>query len=212
MQLTGEFRVPADTQTVWDALNDPEVLKECIPGCEEVIKTSDTELTAKITLKMGPVKAKFAGDVTLSDMNPPNSYTLTGKGQGGAAGFASGVAKVNLADDNGGTIVTYDVDVKVGGKLAQIGSRLIDSTSKKLSKQFFDTLAEHLGGGEEEAPAEEAAPGAEAAPAAPSAAPSAAKTAATPAPAKRGGVPTPLWVAGIIGVVVILILIFAGVF
>lgn len=211
MQLIGEFRVPADKQTVWEALNDPEVLRQCLPGCEEVVKSSETELTAKITIKMGPVKAKFAGGVTLSELDPPNSYTLTGKGQGGAAGFASGVANVKLSEDDGGTLVAYDVDVKVGGKLAQIGSRLIDSTSKKLSKQFFDTLAEHLGGvGDKAAPA--AAEGA-AQTAETSAPPPAQSSAQSPAqsPVKRGGLPTPLWVAGIFGVVIILILLFAGV-
>jgi len=200
MKLNGEFRVPADKTTVWDALNDPEVLKKCLPGCEEINKTSDTEMTAKITIKMGPVKAKFAGSVTLTDLDPPNSYTLSGKGQGGAAGFASGEAKIKLTEADGGTLISYDVDVKVGGKLVQIGSRLIDSTSKKLSKKFFDALAEHLGGGDEAATSETPAPE------------TAAPVVAPAAPAKSGGVPTPLWVAGVIGVAVILVLLFADVF
>ena len=156
MKMNGEFRVPTDRETVWRALNDPEVLKECLPGCQEIEKTSDTEMTATLALKVGPVKATFAGGVTLSDLDPPNGYTLSGQGQGGAAGFASGEAKVRLVEDGGETVVQYDVDAKVGGKLAQIGSRLIDSTAKKLAKQFFDSLAEKLGGGEEAEPEAEA--------------------------------------------------------
>ena len=149
MKMNGEFRVPTDRETVWRALNDPEVLKECLPGCQEIEKTSDTEMTATLTIKVGPVKATFKGGVTLSDLDPPNGYTLSGQGQGGTAGFASGEAKVKLVEEGGETVVQYGVDAKVGGKLAQIGSRLIDSTAKKLSKQFFDSLAEKLGGGED---------------------------------------------------------------
>ena len=149
MKMNGEFRVPTDRETVWRALNDPAVLKECLPGCQEIEKTSDTEMTATLVIKVGPVKATFKGGVTLSDLDPPNGYTLSGQGQGGTAGFASGEAKVSLVEEDGATVVQYDVDAKVGGKLAQIGSRLIDSTAKKLAKQFFDSLAEKLGGGEE---------------------------------------------------------------
>ena len=170
MKMNGEFRVPTDRETVWRALNDPEVLKECLPGCQVIEKTSETEMTATLVIKVGPVKATFAGGVTLSDLDPPNGYTISGQGQGGAAGFASGEAKVKLVEEDGATVVQYDVDAKVGGKLAQIGSRLIDSTAKKLSKQFFDSLAEKLGGGEEaeaeDASAEDAA-AAEPEPAAP---------------------------------------------
>jgi carbon monoxide dehydrogenase subunit G len=194
MQITGEYSIPADRQTVWQALNDPEVLKACLPGCEEIEKTSETEMTATIVAKVGPVRAKFSGRMTLSDLDPPNGYTLSGEGQGGPAGFASGVAKVMLSGEGAETLLRYDVDAKVGGKLAQIGSRLIDSTAKKLSREFFGALAERLGG----APAE-AAPAAEAA-AVPAKAPSA-----------RKGLPTPVWVAGIIAIVIILILIFSGV-
>ena len=222
MKMNGEFRVPTDRETVWRALNDPEVLKECLPGCKEIEKTSDTEMTATLALKVGPVKATFAGGVTLSDLDPPNSYTLSGQGQGGAAGFASGEAKVRLTEDGGGTVVHYDVDAKVGGKLAQIGSRLIDSTAKKLAKQFFDSLAEKLGGGEEadETETEAAAtaaqpePPAEPAPAESAPAESAAAEPEPPplAPAKqRMGLPTAAWAAAVVVVVVVLILVFAGV-
>ena len=158
MKMNGEFRVPTDRETVWRALNDPEVLKECLPGCQEIEKTSDTEMSATLAIKVGPVKATFKGGVTLSDLDPPNGYTLSGQGQGGTAGFASGEAKVSLVEEDGATVVQYDVDAKVGGKLAQIGSRLIDSTAKKLAKQFFDSLAEKLGGGEEAEPAAESPP------------------------------------------------------
>ncbi len=148
MKMKGEFQVPTDRETVWRALNDTEVLKECLPGCQEIEKTSDTEMAATLVIKVGPVKATFKGGVTLSDLDPPNGYTISGQGQGGTAGFASGEAKVKLVAEEGATVVQYDVDAKVGGKLAQIGSRLIDSTAKKLAKQFFDKLAEKLGGGE----------------------------------------------------------------
>ena len=160
MKMSGEFRVPTDRETVWRALNDPEVLKDCLPGCQEIEKTSDTEMTATLVIKVGPVKATFAGGVTLSDLDPPNGYTLSGQGQGGAAGFASGEARVRLVADGGETVVQYECDAKVGGKLAQIGSRLIDSTAKKLARQFFDSFAEKLGGGEDAASAGAASAGA----------------------------------------------------
>ena len=105
MKMNGEFRVPTDRETVWRALNDPEVLKECLPGCQEIEKTSDTEMTATLTIKVGPVKATFAGGVTFSDIDPPNGYTLSGQGQGGAAGFASGEARVRLVADDGATLL-----------------------------------------------------------------------------------------------------------
>ena len=226
MKVNGEFRVPTDRETVWRALNDPEVLKECLPGCQEIEKTSETEMTATLALKVGPVKATFAGGVTLSDLDPPNGYTLSGQGQGGTAGFASGEAKVRLVEEGGETVVHYDVDAKVGGKLAQIGSRLIDSTAKKLAKQFFDSLAEKLGGGEEAetedaAEPEAAAPAQPEAPAEPAAAP-AADTPAEDTPAadagpplapaaKRMGLPTAAWAAAVVVVAVVLILVFTGV-
>ena len=158
MKMSGEFRVPTDRETVWRALNDPEVLKDCLPGCQEIEKTSDTEMTATLVIKVGPVKATFAGGVTLSDLDPPNGYTLSGQGQGGPAGFASGEARVRLVADGGETVVQYECDAKVGGKLAQIGSRLIDSTAKKLARQFFDSFAGKLGGGEDAAEDEAAVP------------------------------------------------------
>lgn len=154
MDMTGEYRIPASRETVWQALNDPDVLKQCIPGCEEIDKKSDTEFSAKVTAKVGPVKAKFGGDVTLSDLDPPNGYTISGQGTGGAAGFAKGGAKVDLAEDGGETVLSYTVNATVGGKLAQIGSRLIDSTAKKMAGQFFAKFAEVVGDGAKETAAE----------------------------------------------------------
>ncbi|MBT8003124.1 MAG: carbon monoxide dehydrogenase subunit G [Rhodospirillales bacterium] len=146
MEMNGEYRIAASQQVVWDALNDPEILRVCIPGCETVEKVSDTEFTAKVTFKVGPVKAKFTGDVTLSDINPPNSYTISGSGKGGAAGFGKGGAQVSLKTDGDETILTYTANASVGGKLAQVGQRLIDSTSKKLAAEFFSSFAAHLSG------------------------------------------------------------------
>jgi len=144
MDMTGQHTIPAPRQTVWEALNDPEVLKQCIPGCEEIEKTGDDGFAAKVSVKVGPVKAKFGGQVTLSDIDPPNGYTISGEGKGGAAGFAKGGAKVRLEEAEGGaaTVLNYEVNASVGGKLAQIGARLIDSTAKKYANEFFATFSE----------------------------------------------------------------------
>lgn len=143
MDLTGEYRIAAPRETVWAALNNPDVLKACIPGCEELNKTSDTELVAKVVAKIGPVKATFGGKVTLSDLDPPNGYTISGEGQGGAAGFAKGGAKVRLESADGGaaTVLHYAADAQIGGKLAQIGSRLVEGTARKLADEFFAAFA-----------------------------------------------------------------------
>ena len=137
MELKGSRVIAADRATVWAALNDPEVLKECIPGCESLTGNPQDGFEAQVTQKIGPVKAKFAGVVQLSDIVEEQSYTISGEGKGGAAGFAKGGAKVSLTDVEGGTELSYDVDAKVGGKLAQLGSRLIDGFSKKMADQFF---------------------------------------------------------------------------
>src|SRR5262245_23284312 len=147
MDMTGESRIPAPRETVWKALNDPAVLKQCIPGCEELEKTSDTEFVAKVTAKVGPVKARFAGRVTLSDLDPPNGYKITGEGQGGAAGFAKGGAEVHLEPDGAGTLLKYKVNAAIGGKLAQIGARLIDGTARKMADDFFGAFASVVGAG-----------------------------------------------------------------
>lgn len=161
MDMTGEYRIPAPRDKVWAALNDPETLKASIPGCESLEKSGDDAFTAKVVAKVGPVKAKFSGDVKLLNINAPESYTISGEGKGGAAGFAKGGADVKLADDGeGGTILTYTAKADVGGKLAQLGSRLIDGTSKKMADEFFSNFKEQVA---PSAPAVEAAPEAAAA-------------------------------------------------
>ena len=130
MKLTGSYKIPTDKQKVWDALNNPDILQECIPGCEEFKKNSDTSFTATATNKIGPFNASFTGDVELKDLNPPNSYKLVGQGNS-PVGFASGEATVTLSEEDGQTVLSYDVEANVGGKIAQVGSRLIDMTAKK---------------------------------------------------------------------------------
>jgi carbon monoxide dehydrogenase subunit G len=142
MDMTGSQRIEASRETVWAALNDPDVLKRCIPACESIEKISDTEMSAKVTLKVGPVKASFTGRVTLSDLDPPNGYRISGEGAGGVAGFAKGGATVRLRGDGTATILDYDVKAQIGGKLAQLGGRLIDSTAKKLAAEFFEKFGE----------------------------------------------------------------------
>lgn len=141
MEMNGTERIEAPVDVVWRALNDPEILKESIPGCETLEKASDTEMTATVVLKIGPVKARFQGIVELSNLNPPHGYTISGEGKGGIAGFAKGGADVSLAPDGAhATTLTYTVNADVGGKIAQLGSRLIDSTARKLAAQFFTNL------------------------------------------------------------------------
>src|SRR3972149_1635659 len=137
MDINGTQRIEAPRSSVWAALNDPDVLRQCIPGCESLEKISDTEMTAKVVLKVGPVKASSSGKVPLDDIGPPNGYTITGEGSGGAAGFAKGSAKVRLQDDGNATILAYDAKADIGGKLAQLGGRLLEGTAKKLAAEFF---------------------------------------------------------------------------
>ena len=146
--IEGEERVAAPIDKVWQALNDPEVLKACIPGCQSLEKKSDTEMAATVVLKIGPIKATFAGEVTLKNLNPPHSYTIEGEGKGGIAGFAKGGADVTLTEESPGmTVLNYAAKADVGGKIAQLGSRLITSTSKKLAGQFFSTFNEKVSAG-----------------------------------------------------------------
>ncbi|MBB3065479.1 SRPBCC family protein [Limibacillus halophilus] len=147
MQMTGEVLIPASREKVWDALNDPEVLRQSIPGCQSLDRSEDGGFDAKVKAKVGPVSATFGGHVVLEDLVPPESYTLSGEGKGGAAGFAKGNAKVKLTTKENGTLLSYEVDAKVGGKLAQIGSRLIDGTAKKLSDEFFATFSQIVSSG-----------------------------------------------------------------
>lgn len=147
MKLNGENIIQASRIQVWDALNDPSVLKETIPGAQSVDQSSDDEFKAVVEIKIGPVKAKFTGKINLSDVNPPNGYKIIGQGQGGAAGFAKGSAVVSLTElDPETTKLVYEVDAQVGGKLAQVGQRLIQSASKSLADQFFNNLQEYFNG------------------------------------------------------------------
>ena len=138
MQMNDSRSVPASRDKVWAALNDPDVLRQCIPGCQTLEMTSPTHMTATVVIKVGPVKATFGGKVSLSDLDPPTSYRITGEGSGGVAGFAKGGAAIRLeAVGDNETILHYEVDSQIGGKLAQLGARLIDSTAKKLAGEFF---------------------------------------------------------------------------
>ncbi|MDF2235624.1 carbon monoxide dehydrogenase subunit G [Albimonas sp. CAU 1670] len=181
MELTGERIIRADRATVWAALNDPEVLKACIPGCERLEKLSDTEMEADVTQKVGPVKAKFKGQVTLEDVRPAEGYFLSGEGKGGAAGFAKGGARVNLSDHAEGTLLSYVAEARVGGKLAQLGSRLIDGFARKMADEFFALFQAQVEGA---APAPAAAAVQAPAPAAPARAPEMAGATSAPAPAQ----------------------------
>jgi hypothetical protein len=170
MQMTGEQRIAASRQAVWEALNDPGVLRRCIPGCQSLEKEGDERLRATVEIKIGPIGARFNGAVSLSDLDPPNGYTITGEGQAGTVGSAKGGAKVRLAEDQGATLLSYTVDAQVGGRLAQLGGPIIDATAKQLAGKFFEQFGQIVG-----APAPGAA-------AAPSAAPRKSATAASPVP------------------------------
>jgi hypothetical protein len=203
MDMTGERLIPAPRSVVWDALNDVDVLKVAIPGCQEITKHSDTELSAKVGLKIGPVSANFTGKVQLSDLDPPNGYTIGGEGNGGVAGFAKGGAKVRLADaEANATKLSYDVSAQVGGKIAQLGARLIDSTSKQLADQFFDRFSAEV--------VRRNAPVAADAPVPPPPAPAAANVSILDLiPAEPMGLPRVAWV-GMGTMAVIMILLFGG--
>jgi len=202
MDLTGEYRIPATRDEVWAALNDDEVLKQCIDGCEELTKESDTEFSARVTAKVGPVKAKFSGKVTLSELDPPNGYTISGEGQGGVAGFAKGGATVKLTEDGADTILNYAAKAEVGGKLASVGSRLIEGVAKKTADDFFGKFSDIVGGDakgaekttEIEPEAEQAA------------------TASKEAPqtSEGSGIPAIWWGVGIVVVGAILLFAFGG--
>lgn len=178
--MSGEFRIPAPIGKVWAALNDPEILRQSVPGCQSITRLSDTEMEGVVTATVGPVKATFKGSVVLSEVNPPFSYTLSGQGKGGVAGFAKGVAKVTLRESGGATVLSYSVDASVGGKLAQIGQRLIDGTAKKLSEEFFGNFSAIVGGTPEPEPAPESP-----------------------------GLPPFVWITALISIIAILLFIFA---
>lgn len=156
MNIAGRYRISADRQTVWNGLNDPEVLQAAIPGCEELVQEEENKFSAVVVAKFGPVKAKFNGAVSLENRNPPESYKLVGEGKGGVAGYGKGSANVTLEEEAPGvTILTYTSNAKIGGKLAQIGSRLIRGTVKKMASDFFTKFAEALNAEAEELPIEE---------------------------------------------------------
>ena len=189
MEIDGEQRIPAAREDVWTALNDPQTLRLCIPGCDSLERISESAFDGTVTAKVGPVKAAFGGRVTLSDIDPPNGYTLTGEGKG-TAGFAKGEASVRLREDGGETVLSYTAKAQVGGKLAQVGSRLIDGTVRKLSGQFFANLSEHLS-------ASEVAP-----------------TVAAPAPETPattfGGLSPKAWTVGLIALAALLLWVFVA--
>lgn len=186
MEMKGEQLIAAPRPAVWAGLNDPEVLRESIPGCEELLKQSDTEFAAVVAAKVGPVSARFKGKVTLSDIVPGGSYRISGEGQGGVAGFAKGGANVTLSDENGQTRLHYAVTAQVGGKLAQIGSRLIDAAARKMADDFFvrfsQTVVRRAGLGPEAAPP-------------------------PPLPQPVRGLPTWVWVGGLV-VIALVVLYF----
>tara|TARA_R110002096_G_scaffold194848_14_gene377428 strand:- start:262 stop:879 length:618 start_codon:yes stop_codon:yes gene_type:complete len=204
MEMAGEYRISAPRQAVWEALNDPEILKAALPGCEELEKDGEDGFTAKVRAKVGPVSARFSGKVKLLDLDPPNGYRIEGEGTGGAAGFAKGGANVHLAEDGNETVLTYDANASVGGKLAQIGSRLIDGTARKMADEFFAKfsaiVAERNGGGKGDSEAEAVAESGGATAVQPAQAPST-------APAQRG-MPQWVWIGGAAVALAVLIYLF----
>ncbi|OGA21774.1 MAG: carbon monoxide dehydrogenase [Betaproteobacteria bacterium RIFCSPLOWO2_02_FULL_67_26] len=147
MEMTGEQLIPVAQAAAWAALNDPEVLKDCVPGCESITRVSDNEYDVVMTAKVGPVSAKFKGKMTVTHSDPPRAYTLSFEGQGGVAGFAKGEANVALTPENGATRLAYSAKATVGGKLAQVGSRLIDGVARQLAEKFFDAFNRRVSGG-----------------------------------------------------------------
>lgn len=185
MQMTGEQQIAAPRQKVWEALNDPAVLAQCIPGCQSLEREGGDRFVAVAEVKIGPIGARFKGNVQLSDIDAPNGYTITGSGNGGIAGSAKGGAKVRLSDaPGGGTLVSYEVEAEVGGRMAQLGGPIIDATAKNLAGKFFTKFGEVVSGQGATAAAEAAPQASGAAQAAPGAA---------PAPAPAGSQPAPLW-------------------
>ena len=192
MQMTGEQRIAAPRQKVWEALNDPAVLAQCIPGCQSLDRDGDNRFVAVAEVKIGPIGARFKGNVALSDIDAPNGYTITGSGSGGIAGSAKGGARVRLADaPGGGTVVAYEVEAEVGGRMAQLGGPIIDATARNLAGKFFQKFGEVVGGGVAPAPA--VAVSASDAGATPASAPASALASAPIAVTAAPGQPAPLW-------------------
>jgi carbon monoxide dehydrogenase subunit G len=197
MDMTGERRIPAPRQTVWEALNDTEVLKASIPGCESLEKLDGDQMKATASVKVGPISARFNGKVQLSDIDPPNGYRISGEGQGGVAGFAKGGANVSLTDDGSDTLLSYTVNAQVGGKLAQLGGRLIDATAKQMADAFFDRFSAQV------APPAVAA----AAPAHPPSAPPSAIGITALVPREPFGFPVVAWIGGALYLVILILIL-----
>lgn len=204
MDFSGQYMIAAPPEAVWAGLNDPDVLKACIPGCEKMEKTSETDFAATATLKIGPVRATFRGKVTMADMDPPHRLTLVGEGQGGVAGFAKGQAEVVLTPENGGTTLTYAAKANVGGKLAQIGQRLIDGASKQIADEFFSRFTQQVASAPETpAMPEEAHPQT-----VPDTQAHVSTTPSQAAEETREGLAPEIWVVGLIAVIIILLVLF----
>lgn len=206
MDMTGERRIPAPRQTVWEALNNPEVLKASIPGCESLEKLAGDQMKATAAVKVGPISARFTGKVQLTDIDPPNGYRISGEGQGGVAGFAKGGANVVLTDDGAGTLLSYQVNAQVGGKLAQLGGRLIDATAKQMAGAFFDRFSAQVQAMVPVA-AEAAAGKSMAEPAAMASAPAAISVWSL-LPKEPFGLPVAAWIGG--GIFAVMILLMLG--
>lgn len=200
MDMTGERRIPAPREKVWNALNNPDVLRTAIPGCQSLEKISDNEMKATAAVRIGPIAARFTGLVHLSDLDPPNSYRISGEGQGGVAGFAKGGAEVNLAEDGDFTLLRYAVNAQVGGKIAQLGGRLIDASAKQMADNFFDRFSAEVAGVEEV--------GADT-PAVVASTPSTTVSMLSMIPAAPGGFPIVAWIGGIIWLLIFFLVISA---
>jgi uncharacterized protein len=207
MDMTGERRIPAPRETVWQALNDPEVLKASIPGCESLEKLSDTDMKATATVRIGPISARFAGNVHLADIDPPNGYTISGEGQGGVAGFAKGGAKVHLADDGAGTLLDYEVHAQVGGKIAQLGARLIDASAKQMADAFFDRFSAYVAPPAAVATAAAPVAAAPAEPRRPAPPPPSAISALALVPREPLGLPLVAWIGGVIYLFIVILIL-----
>ncbi|MBV8615392.1 MAG: carbon monoxide dehydrogenase subunit G [Acetobacteraceae bacterium] len=210
MDMTGERRIPAPRSMVWHALNDPAILKTCIPGCERLEAVSEHDMEATAAMRIGPIAARFNGKVHLSDIVPASAYTISGEGQGGVAGFAKGGAKVNLADDGpGATVLTYAVQAQVGGKMAQLGARLIDSTAKSLADQFFNNFTRELT--ERMGPSEErvfpSAPSEAVIPVSPAAVPRAPVSMRSMIPSEPLGYPLAAWIGGALWICILFLVV-----
>lgn len=202
MEFKGRYLIPASADAVWAALNDPDILQRCIPGCDRMEKTDPTHFSASATLKIGPVKAAFRANIALADLEPPRRCTLKGEGQGGVAGFARGEAEVELTPDPDGTVLTYSAQAMIGGKLAQIGQRLIDGAAKQIADDFFARFASAVGSSTS-SPAPVAAI---------EASPDNIAHQVIPIPeSERRGLAPEVWVVGLIAIIAILLLVFGAV-